>query len=220
MLFFNFSDIRLLIIVLVEAFTVGTLSTNCYVASCPDTKEAIVIDPGLDFSSEAQPIYDYIEEAKLKIKYIVNTHGHEDHVKGNAVFQEKYNVPICIHSLDAHFVENLENAKSSIIILDEGSLLQCGNETLKVIHTPGHTPGSICLVGKQLVFTGDTLFAGGIGRTDFPGGSMSDMGTSLQKLTSLPDYLLVYPGHGETTMIGEEKRTNAFLNNKSENLLF
>ena len=205
---------------LVETFTVGMLSTNCYVASCPDTKEAIVIDPGLDFSSEAQPIYEYIEEAKLKVKFIVNTHGHTDHVKGNAAFQDKYLVPICIHSLDAHFVENLENAKSSIIILDEGSLLQCGNETLKVIHTPGHTPGSICLVGKQLVFTGDTLFAGGIGRTDFPGGSMSDMGTSLQKLTSLPDYLLVYPGHGETTMIGEEKRTNAFLNNKSENLLF
>lgn len=205
---------------LVETFTVGMLSTNCYVASCPDTKEAIVIDPGIDFSSEAQPIYEYIEEAKLKVKFVVNTHGHTDHVKGDAAFQDKYNVPICIHSLDAHFVENLENAKSPTIILDEGSLLQCGNETLKVMHTPGHTPGSICLVGKQLVFTGDTLFAGGIGRTDFPGGSMSDMGISLQKLTSLPDYLLVYPGHGETTMIGEEKRTNAFLNNKSENLLF
>jgi hydroxyacylglutathione hydrolase len=205
---------------LVETFTVGMLSTNCYVASCPDTKEAIVIDPGLDFSSEAQPIYDYIEEARLKVKFIVNTHGHSDHVKGDAVFQEKYNVPICIHSLDAHFVESIGNAKFPTIVLDEGSFLQCGGEVLKVIHTPGHTPGSICLVGERLVFTGDTLFAGGIGRTDFPGGSMSDMGLSLQKLTILPDYLLVYPGHGETTMIGEEKRTNPFLNNKSENILF
>jgi hydroxyacylglutathione hydrolase len=220
MLFFNFSDIRLLIIVLVEAFTVGTLYTNCYLASCPDTKEAIVIDPGLDFSSEAQPIYDYIEEAKLEIKYIVNTHGHEDHVKGNAIFQEKYNVPICIHSLDAHFIENTENPNFPTIVLDEGSFLQCGGEVLKVIHTSGHTPGSICLVGERIIFTGDTLFAGGIGRTDFPGGSMKNMRLSLQKLTSLPDYLLVYPGHGETSMIGKEKRTNPFLNNKLGNLLF
>jgi hydroxyacylglutathione hydrolase len=206
---------------LVEMFTVGMLSTNCYVASCPNSKEAIVIDPGIDFSSEAQPIYDYIEAAELKIKFIINTHGHPDHIKGNAMFQEKYNVPICIHVLDAHFIQGTENTKfPDNIILNEGSLLQCGSETLQVIHTPGHTPGSICLVGEKLVFTGDTLFAGGIGRTDFPGGSMSDMEFSLQKLTTLPDYLLVYPGHGETSIIGEEKRINPFLNNKRENILF
>ena len=205
---------------LVKTFTIGMLSTNCYVASCPDKKEAIVIDPGLDFSSEAQPIYDYIEEAKLKIKFIVNTHGHEDHVKGNGIFQEKYNVPLCIHSLDIHFIENTGNVKFPTIVLDEGSFLQCDGEVLKVIHTPGHTPGSICLMGERLVFTGDTLFAGGIGRTDFPGGSMNDMRFSLQKLTSLPDYLLVYPGHGVTSMIGEEKKTNPFLNNKNENIFF
>ncbi|MGE5575302.1 MAG: MBL fold metallo-hydrolase [Ignavibacteria bacterium] len=205
---------------LVETFTVGMLSTNCYVASCPDTKEAIIIDPGLDYSSEAQPIYDYIEAAKLKVKFIVNTHGHSDHVKGNAVFQEKYSVPIYIHSLDAHFIESIGNPQFPTIFLDEGSFLQCGGEVLKVIHTPGHTPGSVCLVGEKLVFTGDTLFAGGIGRTDFPGGSMSDMELSLKKLTSLPDYLLVYPGHGETSMIDEEKRTNPFLNNKSKNIFF
>ncbi len=220
MLFFYVNDNRLLIIVLVETFTVGMLSTNCYVASCPDTKEAIVIDPGLEFSSETQPIYDYIDEAKLEIKYIVNTHGHEDHVKGNTIFQEKYKVPICIHSLDAHFIESTENAKFPTIVLNEGSFLQCGGEVLKIIHTPGHTQGSICLVGERLVFTGDTLFAGGIGRTDFPGGSMNDMLLSLQKLTNLPDYLLVYPGHGETSMICEEKRTNPFLNTRRDNILF
>jgi glyoxylase-like metal-dependent hydrolase (beta-lactamase superfamily II) len=87
------------------------------------------------------------------------------------------------------------------------------------MHTPGHTPGSICLVGEKLVFTGDTLFAGGIGRTDFPGGSMNDMRLSLKKLTGLPDNLLVYPGHGGTSMIREEKRMNPFLNNGRQDLL-
>jgi glyoxylase-like metal-dependent hydrolase (beta-lactamase superfamily II) len=142
-------------------------------------------------------------------------------VKGNIVFQEKYNVPIYIHPLDAHFIEGAEKGKlQANVMINEGTFLQCGGETLKVIHTPGHTPGSICLVGEHLIFTGDTLFAGGIGRTDFPGGSMSDMAASLEKLTHFPDYLLLYPGHGETSMLGEEKRTNPFLNNKSEKMLF
>jgi glyoxylase-like metal-dependent hydrolase (beta-lactamase superfamily II) len=88
------------------------------------------------------------------------------------------------------------------------------------MHTPGHTPGSICLVGEELVFTGDTLFAGGIGRTDFPGGSMTDMRFSLQKLAQLPNVLLVYSGHGETSMIGEEKRVNPFLNNRNRDVFF
>ena len=206
---------------LVETFTVGMLSTNCYVASSKETKEAILIDPGLDFSSEAQPIFDYIAAGKLKVKFIVNTHGHDDHIKGNALFQQKLNVPICIHPLDAHFIEAAEKAKfPPNVLLEDGSTVKFGAETLKVMHTPGHTPGSICLVGEKLVFTGDTLFAGGIGRTDFPGGSMSDMRLSLQKLVRLPDVLLVYPGHGETSMIGEEKRVNPFLNNRSRDVFF
>jgi hydroxyacylglutathione hydrolase len=206
-------------LMLVETFTVGMLSTNCYVASCPQTKDALIIDPGLEMPVEAQPIVDYISEAGLKVKFIVNTHGHSDHVKGDVYFQQKYNVPICIHALDAYFITELimGNSKSNIM-LDEGSVITCGQETLKVLHTPGHTPGSICLVGEKLVFSGDTLFAGGIGRTDFAGGSTSDMLLSLQKLIGLPDYLLVYPGHGETTMIGEEKRINPFINNKSKDI--
>jgi len=206
---------------LVETFIVGILSTNCYVASCPETKEAIVIDPGLDFSSEIQPIFKYIKQANLEVKFIVNTHGHSDHVKGNTVFQEKYKVPVCIHPLDSHFIEGEAKVKfPADVMLNEGTFLHCSSESLQVMHTPGHTPGSICLVGELLIFTGDTLFAGGIGRTDFPEGSMSDMAASLKKLTSLPDYLLVYPGHGETSLIREEKRTNPFLNNKSETFLF
>jgi glyoxylase-like metal-dependent hydrolase (beta-lactamase superfamily II) len=197
---------------LIETFTVGSLSTNCYVVSSQQTKDAIIIDPGLDFSSEADQIFDYITQAGLNVKLIVNTHGHPDHISGDAVIQEKYNVPICIHRSDAASLEGLENANfPAAVLLQDGSLIKFGYESLKVMHTPGHTPGSICLLGERLVFTGDTLFAGGIGRTDFPGGSDSGMRLSLQKLARLPDYFLIYPGHGVTSMMGEEKRVNPFL---------
>jgi hydroxyacylglutathione hydrolase len=205
---------------LVETFMVGRLSTNCYIASSQETKEAILIDPGLDFSYEAKPIFNFIDSAKLKVKFIVNTHGHDDHIKGNALFQQKLNIPICIHSLDAPYLDVSDPKLPANVLLEEGSLIKVADETLKVLHTPGHTRGSICLLGDKLVFTGDTLFAGGIGRTDFAGGSMSDMRASLKKLTSLPDYLLVYPGHGETSLIGEEKRTNYYLNSRNQDAFF
>jgi glyoxylase-like metal-dependent hydrolase (beta-lactamase superfamily II) len=200
----------------VKIFTVGNLSTNCYVVSSKETKETILIDPGLDFPSEAKPIFDCIAAGKLNVKFIVNTHGHDDHIKGNTFFQEKFNIPICIHPLDAHSIEPAKIGKyPANVLLEDGDAIKFDGETLKIMHTPGHTPGSICLVGEKIVFTGDTLFAGGIGRTDFPGGSMSDIRLSLEKLVHLPDVLLVYPGHGESSMIGEEKRANPFLTNRS-----
>jgi hydroxyacylglutathione hydrolase len=206
---------------LFETFTVGMLSTNCYVASSQETKEAIIIDPGLDLSSEALPILEYIAARKLNVKFILNTHGHDDHIQGNAFFQKKFNVPICIHILDEHFIEDLEKDNfPPNLLFNDGDLIKVGNEALRVLHTPGHTPGSICLVGEKLVFTGDTLFAGGIGRTDFPGGSMSEMRNSLKKLMELPFNLLVYPGHGESSIIVEEKKSNPFLNSRNERVFF
>jgi hydroxyacylglutathione hydrolase len=205
---------------LIETFTIGMLSTNCYVVSCHDTKETIIIDPGLDYTSEAQQIIDYIEQAQLKVKFIINTHGHSDHIKGDTFFKEKYNVPVCIHKLDAYFIEGLPRINVENILLEEGNLIEFGKETLTVLHTPGHTRGCICLVNSYLAFTGDTLFAGGIGRTDFPEGSMSDMTRSLHKLERLPDPTLIYPGHGETSLIGEEKRVNPYLNDRNQDLLF
>ena len=190
-------------------------------ACCPQTvtssiqntsKEAIVIDPGLDLPFEAKQIFDYITKRKLNVKLILNTHGHQDHISGNAIFQEKYNIPIYIHGYDASSIEELESNKfPAPVLLEDGSLIKFGNDSLKVMLTPGHTPGSICLVGEKLVFTGDTLFNEGIGRTDFPGGSTRDMRLSLQKLVRLPDYFLIYPGHGQTSIIGEEKNNNPFL---------
>ena len=197
---------------LIEKFTVGSLLTNCYVVSSRQRKDAIIIDPGLDSSSEADQIFDFIAQAGLKVKLIVNTHGHSDHISGDAIFREKYNVPICIHRSDAASLKGLENVNfPAAVLLEDGGLIKFGDESLKVMHTPGHTPGSICLLGKQLVFTGDTLFAGGIGRTDFPGGSDRNMRLSLQKLIRLPDYFSVYPGHGPSSKMGEEKRVNPFL---------
>ena len=201
---------------LIETFTVGTLSTNCYVAHSQITKEAIIIDPGLELSTEAQQIFDYIDADALKIKLIVNTHGHQDHISGNAIFQAKYDVPIYIHTFDALALEDLEKDKFlAPVLLEDGNQIRFGDQILKVLHTPGHTPGSICLIGDRLIFTGDTLFAEGIGRTDFAGGSDRDMQQSLQKLVQLPDNLLIYPGHGPTSIMGEEKRVNPFLVSES-----
>jgi hydroxyacylglutathione hydrolase len=197
---------------LIETFAVGMLSTNCYVVSDKETKEAIIIDPGLDFVVEAQPIYSYIEKEKLKIKFIINTHGHSDHINGDGIMQKKYEAPICIHQLDASFLEGLEkHGTPSDVLLKDADVVKFGNVSLKVMHTPGHTLGSICLVGDKVLFSGDTLFAGSVGRTDFPESSRRDMGVSLRKLLGLPDGLLVYPGHGEVSLLGREKRVNPFL---------
>jgi hydroxyacylglutathione hydrolase len=197
---------------LVETFTVGMLSTNCYVASDEETKDAVIIDPGLDFAVEAQAIFSYIDKEKLKIKYVINTHGHADHINGDGIMQKKYGVPICIHEFDASFLENLENhGAQTDVLLKDGDTVTFGAISLKVMHTPGHTLGSICLVGDKVVFSGDTLFAGSIGRTDFPESSPQAMEGSLRRLRGLPDGLLVYPGHGEVSLLGQEKRVNPFL---------
>jgi glyoxylase-like metal-dependent hydrolase (beta-lactamase superfamily II) len=196
----------------VETFAVGMLSTNCYVANCTKTKEAIIIDPGLDYAAEAQPIFNYIDKERLKIKFIVNTHGHSDHVTGDGVMQKKYQVPICIHELDASFLELIEqHDPSKDVLLKDGDSVKFGDECLKVMYTPGHTMGSICLVGDTVMFSGDTLFAGSIGRTDFAESSPRDMEVTLKKLMGLPDGLLVFAGHGGASLMGREKRSNPFL---------
>jgi hydroxyacylglutathione hydrolase len=198
----------------IQTFTVGMLSTNCYVVNCPKTLETIIIDPGFDHAREAEQIIRYVETNTLKVRFIVNTHGHSDHVSGDKVLKKNYGVPICIHAYDAQCLKGLGDSipPANVLLEDEG-VLKFGKVTLKVMHTPGHSLGSISLiaVNEKLVFTGDTLFAGGIGRTDFAGGSDRDMRRSLKKLLCLPDDYLVYPGHGGVSTIGEEKRVNPFL---------
>jgi len=206
----------------IQMFTVGKLFTNCYIVACPETKEAIIIDPGFESVSEAEKVFKFIEEKALKPKFVVNTHGHPDHICGNGLVKGKFQTPILIHEKDAFMLGRLggviakfagfENSSPSAdALLKDGDIISFGKINLKVMHTPGHSPGSISLVGKKEVFTGDTLFAGSIGRTDIPRGSVLDIKESLRKLACLPDDFKVYPGHGPTTTIGEEKRSNPFL---------
>lgn len=196
----------------IQTFNVGILSTNCYVANCAETREAVIIDPGFDGAHEAEQIIRYVDASTLKVKFIVNTHGHSDHISGDRVLKKRYGVPVCIHAYDAPCLNELgETIPPPNVLLEDESLLKFGQAVLKVMHTPGHSRGSISLVGEKLVFSGDTLFAGGIGRTDFAGGSDRDMRQSLEKLLRLPDTYIVYSGHGAVSTMGEEKRFNPFL---------
>ena len=189
----------------VKCFKVGYLSTNCYVVSCEESKEASVIDPGLESEKEAEPILDYIKQNGFHIQYIINTHGHPDHISGNAVIKEATGASILIH-------ENSKGHANADQKLRDGDVIHVGNFKLVVLHTPGHTKSGICLLGDNVVFTGDTLFAGSIGRTDFPGGSFQDLIQSIKtKLLPLPDSFKVYPGHESFTTIGNEKKHNPFL---------
>jgi len=190
---------------IIKRFTVGWLSTNCYVVGCEETKEAVVIDPGMDSERETEEILKFIKQNGFHIKYIINSHGHPDHISGNAVMKEATGAPILIHENDAERVQADRK-------LHDGDALQVGTFKLVVLHTPGHTPDGISLLGDNVVFTGDALFAGSIGRTDFLGGSFKELINSIKtKLLSLPDSFKVYSGHGPSTTIGDEKKHNPFL---------
>ncbi|MCW4034312.1 MAG: MBL fold metallo-hydrolase [Candidatus Bathyarchaeota archaeon] len=188
-----------------KRFKVGWLSTNCYVLSCEQTKQAAVIDPGIEIEDEAEQILGYIKQNGLQVKYIINTHGHPDHRSGNTVIKKTTNAQVLIHE------NNFEHVPADKTVKD-GDVITIGNIKLAVLYTPGHTPDGISLLGESYVFTGDTLFAGSIGRTDFAGGSFHDIINSIKtKLMVLPDNFTVYPGHESASTIGNEKKYNPFL---------
>jgi len=210
-----------------KMFTVGALYTNCYVVGCNETKEALIIDPGFDTELVAKRILREADQLELQIKYIVNTHGHPDHIAGNGIVKKMTSAPILIHEYDAPMLtratENLTmlfglrtaSLPPADRILHNGDAIKVGEVMLRVLHTPGHTRGSISILGNDVVFTGDTLFAGSIGRTDLPDSSPKEIMSSLKKLTILPDHIKVYAGHGPASTIGEEKKSNPFLQNLS-----
>jgi glyoxylase-like metal-dependent hydrolase (beta-lactamase superfamily II) len=162
-------------------------------------------------------LYRFIEDNGLVPRYILNTHGHGDHVLGNRDMKAAFRVPICMHGADAAFFGN-PSAPEELADkrLSHGDRLPLGECTISVIHTPGHTPGSVCYLSAGHLFTGDTLFVGDVGRTDLPGGSLNDLVASLEKhIISLPDGTVIWPGHdyGETptSTIGREKRENPYI---------
>lgn len=208
---------------IIESFPVGPLQCNCSIIACPETREAAVIDPGGD----VQKIMDFLEKHKLSVKYLLHTHAHFDHILGAREMKEKTNAKICLTKEDQMLYDNLDKQcamfgfKSTQPLsidqyLNDEEEIAIGKIKASVIHTPGHTPGSTCfrLAGKDnLLFSGDTLFQGSIGRTDLWGGSFDQIINSIKtRLLPLDDSTRVVPGHGPDTTIWSEKRQNAFLN--------
>ncbi len=210
---------------IIKTFRLGLIGTNTYLLIDEISNEAIVIDLGGDFSK----VKEEIDKHGAKLKFILNTHGHFDHIMGERDAQNVEDVPVYIHENDKLMVETLpkqlarfgfvENAEApkNIKTFTEKDTFMLGNNEIKVIHTPGHTPGSVCfLIGKDL-FSGDTLFYTSVGRTDFEGGSFQQLSDSIKnKLFKLEDDINVYPGHDSKTTIGYEKRHNCYFG--SENL--
>ena len=186
----------------VRQIKIGPMDNFCYLVGCEKTRKAVVIDPG----AEAERIVSEAGKAGLAIQYIVNTHGHGDHTAGSARLKALTAAAIIIHTLDA------EGSPQADIRLSGEQDLKVGELTLKILHTPGHTPGGICLYADGNLFTGDTLFVGDSGRTDLPGGHRPTLGASIRRLMQLPDDTVVWPGHdyGPTpsSTIGWEKRHN------------
>lgn len=200
-----------------------SFEVNCYLVSCPETKETLIIDPGTMDHEEQERLFQVIRNHELFIKGIINTHGHLDHIAGNGACCKTYSAPLYIHSADAAMLTDATQNGSAMfglkiispdadILLDGEESISCGSLKLKVLHTPGHTKGCISLWCGNAVFTGDTLFAGSVGRTDLPGGNFEEEMTSIkEKLFKLPNDVLVYPGHGPESTIALEKSNNMFV---------
>jgi hydroxyacylglutathione hydrolase len=207
---------------IVRQYEVGSLSVFAYLVADEKTKEGLFIDP----AAETDKLVREADSLGVKIRYIVNTHSHIDHVMGNREMAAKTGARIVIHEADAGtlvrppaYLLEMFNATASPpadVLVREGDLIEAGGVSLRVLHTPGHSPGAICLYQEGMVFTGDTLFVGGVGRTDFPGCSWEDLETSIRtKLFTLPGKTIVYPGHQygatPTSTIDHEKRHNSFV---------
>lgn len=203
---------------IVRILTVGPLAENCIIVYDEKSKDCVIVDPGADGE-------DILEEVEnLNVKAILATHGHLDHVGQVGFLKKMLNIPFYMNEKDEFLINNdifpgfafmLKATKcpSPDFYIKDGDILTFGSLELTVMETPGHTPGSVCFYNKKekVLISGDTLFAGSVGRVDLPGGNPQEMEKSLKKLMELPEETVVYPGHGGKTTIGKEKRTNPFI---------
>ncbi len=204
---------------IIKKLEVGPIMANCYILGCDRTRKAAVIDPG----DEADRILMALSESKLTVEYLINTHGHFDHVGANASMKTATGAKLMIHRDDAPMLKDLTSAAATFGLraqnspapdayLADGDEISFGDVTLTVIHTPGHSRGGVSLYTNGVLFSGDTLFAGSIGRTDLPGGDYDTLIRSIKtRLLGLDKKTIVYPGHGPETSILQEERMNPFL---------
>lgn len=207
---------------IIKQITVGQMAVFCYLIGCEKTRQALVIDP----AGDEEIVASAAREAGLEIVYIVNSHGHPDHSCGNARMKELTGAQLVMHAADDDLFNSQEGSRlarmwgftpspPADIRLDGEKTFTVGELDLEIIHTPGHTPGGICLLADGNLFTGDTLFVGSGGRTDLPGASLPTMLESIKKLMELPDDTTVWPGHHygptPTSTIGHEKKTNVYV---------
>ena len=203
----------------VEPLIVGPLMSNCYIVWDEKTKQGVIIDPG----DGPQDIISRVKDLRITIKYILATHGHFDHVGGVASLRQNLNAEFLAHEKDFFFIEDGKNAANRWNVdidqppkpdrfIKDGDKIKFGEFELEVLYTPGHSPGGVSFLYDRMLFGGDTLFQGSIGRTDFRQGSFEDLSNSIKKrLYTLPDDTIVYTGHGPVTTIGDEKKYNAFV---------
>jgi hydroxyacylglutathione hydrolase len=206
-------------ILIIKRLVVGSLSANCYIVGSEATREGLVIDPG----GNAEDILKAITDSGLDIKIIVLTHGHSDHIAALYDIQDSTGAEAAIHADDADFLRGRGSFSTMFGIsyktpeppdrlLHDGDMIDIGGRHFSVVHTPGHTPGSICLLSDDKVFTGDTLLYHGIGTTLMPGSSRRQLIDSIHtRLMVLPDDTIIYPGHGRETTIGAERKDNPFI---------
>jgi glyoxylase-like metal-dependent hydrolase (beta-lactamase superfamily II) len=210
---------------IIKMVVVGPLASNCYIVGSSSTKQGMIIDPG----AEVGTILRTVQQMRLSISLIVVTHAHIDHIDALRAVKERTNAQFVLHEADQELL-SVSAAPMHVLtslgltpfksppkpdrLLRDGDRIDIGDLHFQVLHTPGHSPGGICLLGHGVVFSGDTLFNYGIGRTDFAGGSHERLMKSIrEKLMVLPDETIVYPGHGPSTTIGDERRGNPFLQN-------
>jgi hydroxyacylglutathione hydrolase len=202
---------------IIKSLVVGPLENNCFIIADENTKEGLVVDPG----DEPDRILDLINKNSFNIKYIVCTHAHFDHVGAVPDLKKETGAKLVIHRDDLELYKStkdqaaiwgyeLDPLPEPDMFVSEGDKIEVGDLRFEILHTPGHSPGGICLYGEGILITGDTLFAGSVGRTDFYGGDMEKLKRSFRRLLSLSDKIKVLPGHGPETTIGQERTDNFF----------